>query len=132
MAVTTIGGGIRALVVADGVVNARAWQDDAPEGATFPYVTINDAITTGRALVGDGATIMLDRQAQLDLWERIDEEDAENARRLYLALDGARVALDGSAVMRLRVTDSQRILEQDTNIAHRILTLAVSHDRAAF
>lgn len=123
------------LIETDGVVNARVWADDAPQGATRPYVTITDAIGTGPGLRGDGRALMVVRRMQVDLWETLDEEDPAVARRLWAALDGARAYLtvDGVGVTstRLSVEAAPRLPETSNNIAHRAFTLAVRHDPAA-
>lgn len=128
----TIGGAIRDLIVNDGVVGGRVWADQAPDKATFPYVTINDAVSAPIALGGDGVTLMIVRQLQVDLWERQDTEDQDVARAVRAALDGARPVLSGRTVTRVTVDDTQRFLEPDTHIAHRAFTLSVRHDTSAF
>lgn len=122
---------IAELIEADGVVNQRVWADDAPPNATKPYITIQDAIATGVAVHGDGRTMMLVRLVQVDLWERLDEEDPTVARRLFELLDGRRLLIDGATVTRMTVDDTPRIPEIDTGIAHRAFTISVRHDRAA-
>lgn len=127
----TVGGGIRDLVVADGLLGARFWSDSAPDGATFPYGTFHDGISMAPALKGDARTLRLVRQVQVDLWERQRDEDEDVARALYALLDGALITV-GQDRMRLAVDDAQRFVEADTSIVHRALTLAVRHDPAAF
>lgn len=129
--VETIGGGVRVLIVTDEVVGARVWQDDAPTNPTFPYCTIDDALFTNPALSGDGRTLMIARTLQVNLWERIREEDEAVVRRLVAALDGKRVALSGDRRVRLRVTDTQRLVEQANSIVHRALTITARHDPTA-
>jgi hypothetical protein len=131
MAVTSVGGAIRALIVADGLVSGRCWQDDAPLGATLPYVTIDDAISASPILKGDGQTVAIVRLGTVHLWESLRAEDPALARRLWVCLDGKRVALDG-VITRLAVDDSQRLPEPDNNNAHRALTLSIRHDPAAY
>lgn len=120
------------LIEADGVVNARVWADDAPQGATKPYVTITDAVATGPGLRGDGRNLMLVRQVQVDLWEALDAEDPAVTRRLWAALDGQRVwftvAGAGATATRLIVEAAPRLPETSNNIAHRAFTLALRHD----
>lgn len=132
----TIGAGIQALVRAGGRVNNRAWIDEAPDGATLPYVTIADAISVATQLVGDGGNErVFVRQVQVDLWERIEEEDAELAQGLYTDLHRKVLPTSAedptrhpSAKTRTYVQDVQRLPEPDARIAHRAFTLAVRHD----
>lgn len=128
---TNVVDGIADLIEADGVVNARVWADDAPAGATRPYVTINDAIAVTKALGGDGRTAFILRYVQVNLWEQLDLEDPAVARRLYACLEGKRITIAGATTTHLSLIDAARLPEVDTNIAHRALTLAVRHDPAA-
>jgi hypothetical protein len=128
----TVGGAIRELLVADGIVNERVWADDAPEKATFPYITINDAVATGPQLQGDQRTMMLVRTVQVDLWEQKSKEHQDNARAVVTALDGATLSIAGATTTRLSVDDTQRFFERDTNIVHRAFTLTIRHDPTAF
>lgn len=128
----TIGGAIRDLIVNDGVVGGRVWADGAPDRATLPYVTINDAVSTTAALTGDQAQIMLVRQVQVDLWEKQTDEDEAIARAVHAALNGAKPTIGGATTTRVTVDDSQRFVEADTYIVHRAFTLRVRHDPSAF
>jgi hypothetical protein len=117
-------------VEAWGQVNARVWADDAPTGPTFPYVTMDDAISTVPDVKGDGATIMLVRQVQVNLWERLADEDPLLGPSLHVYLDGRKVVVGGHTVCRLAVDSTARLVEKDDNIAHRALTISVRHDPA--
>lgn len=128
----TVWGGVRELLVTDGVVNERIFANDAPEGCTFPYITGYDAIATGPQLQGDGRSLMLVRTLQVDLWEQAAHEHQDVSRRVFTVLNGARVDVNGSTTTRLSVDDTQRFFERDTNIVHRAFTLTVRHDPTAF
>lgn len=117
------------VIEAWGGVNQRVWADEAPPSPTKPYCTLLDAITMAPALKGDARTVMFERQVQADLWERLDREDPDVARGLVDAIDGARVTLDNGATIRFSVDSAARLPEEDTNIAHRALTIGVRHDR---
>lgn len=129
---STIGGVIRDIIIADGLCNNRVWADDAPDRATYPYITINDAISVSPTLKGDQSTIMLGRIVQVDLWEQKTREDLTVARHLYSLLDGARAPINGSTVTRVSIDDAQRFVEDQTNIVHLAFTLSVKHDPTAF
>lgn len=122
--------GLADVIEADGVVNARVWADEAPAGPTFPYVTLVDAVTLAPDLKGDARTIMLVRQVQADLWERLDQENPDVAARLFRAVDGATVTLADGHRLRFAVDSAARLPEDDANIAHRALTISVRHDPA--
>lgn len=128
----TVGGGLRALIVADGVVSARCWADRAPEKPTFPYVTVVDAISTAPALEGDANVMALQRLSQVDLWQQGSREDDNVTRTVYDLLNGAKITLDSGAGIRVRVQDTQRIYEPETNIVHHAFTLGIKHDPSAF
>lgn len=130
--VETVAGALRQLVVTDGIVAGRIWQDGAPSNPTFPYCTIEDAIAIGRALAGDGGDLMLERTMQLSLWERLREEDHRVKRRLRSAVHGQRIFLPGTTVVRLRVDSTARLVEEANNIVQHALTITARHDPTAF
>lgn len=132
MAATTIGGLLRGLMLGTGHFgDARVFRDNAPTNPTYPCGSINDHLTTIPGLKGDGRTMMLDRMSQVDVWEKGDDEDPQIRRDVYEAIDGARITLPDLTIMRCSITDSQRLVEQDTNIVHTAFTVAVSHDPRA-
>lgn len=122
--------GIADAVEAWGRVNARVWADDAPDNATKPYCTMDDAISTVPEVKGDGRSVMLVRQIQVNLWERLADEDPTLGPSLATYLDGLKVTIDGHTVCRLSVDSTARLVENDDNIAHRALTISVRHDPA--
>lgn len=127
----TVLDGTAGLIEADGVVNQRVWTDKAPKSATKPYVTLRDAISVSKQLAGDGHGLMLVRQFQADLWESYDAEDPAVLRRLYAALDGARITVTGATTTRLSVDGVASLPEESDGIAHHALTISVRHDPAA-
>lgn len=120
---------IRTLITGTGLFGARVWADVAPPRATFPHVTIFDGVTTRPAVLGDGKTLYVARTVQVDLWEKLPDEDQTIAAAVYQALDGAKVLAGATA---LRVVDTQRLPEVDTNIAHRAITVETEHVPAAY
>lgn len=123
--------GVRALIVATGLVGERVWADVAPENATRPYVTVADLIAMSPALSGDGRTLWLARTLQVSVWERARDEDPDVKRGIYAALDGATVPGD-AGVVHLTVTDAARLPEEVTNIVQTAMTLETKHPRDAF
>lgn len=133
-----ISGALRDLLVAPVITVAsgasmgqRWWADQAPDGATFPYGTILDSISTDPDLEGDAAIIMFTRTSQVDLWQKAGDEDGDFDKAVLARLNGAKLDMDGT-IMRVKVEHSERIFEPDTYIAHRFFTLNVRHDASAF
>lgn len=122
---------VRALIVGTGLFGERVWRDDAPERASKPYITIVDAIATSPVMSGDGKTMYISRNLQVDLWENARDESQALRAALFGVLDGAPLNLTTGAT-RLKVTDGQRFFEETTNIVHHALTLETKHDRATF
>lgn len=127
MSAQTIIGQVRELVIAWAGVSGRVWQDEAPKNATFPYVTLVDAISISKVLAGDGRGQRLSRQLQVDLWQRADVEDPTQPASLADYLDGRRIA----DAIGLRYDSTARLRELDTNIVHWAITLSVRHEPAA-
>ena len=127
----TVGGRIRGLLAGDRF-GERVWANRAPKQATFPYVSFNDGFDSAPAMQGDGAVSMIERFAQVDLWEQAKDEDEAHARWVYDQLNGARLVLGDSKICRVKVVGAQRIYEPETNIVHRAFTLSVKHDPSAF
>lgn len=135
----TVEGAIVTLLRGTGLLGARVWGEDAPEGATRPYMTVLGPLSTVARLRGDGGQLMgADRMVQADLWQdrRLPRGgtavDPTLPGQVFLALDGA--TLDGVAgkVYRCHVQDLQRVAEPDgTNLTHHSLTLSIKHDRGA-
>ena len=133
-----ISGALRDLLVAPVItvdsgasMGQRWWADRAPDGATFPYGTIQDSISSDPSLQGDAGIIMLERTSQVDLWQKGADEDGEFDKAVFDRLNGAKLDMDGT-IMRVKVEHSERIFEPDTYIAHRFFTLNVRHDASAF
>lgn len=127
----TIAGTIRELVITWGQVSGRCWQDNAPTKATLPYVVIDDSITAGPALEGDGAMLKVRREIQATLFQNGQEYDAALIQSLVDTLDGASLTPTSGRVYGCRVPGWNRLREPDTNIVSVALTISVSHDRSA-
>jgi hypothetical protein len=128
----TIGGEVRQIIVDDGVVSGRIFNDRAPANATLPYVVITDAIDLFPILKGDAATIRLERQMQVSVFQDEKDRDRSIPARVYSLLDGARLTLGGGQKVRVSVLSMPRIYEESTNIVHRPLTLSVKHEPTAY
>lgn len=138
----TIEGALVAFLRDAGLVGGRVWAEDAPEGATRPYITLLGPISVSSRLRGDGGeTLGSERLIQADLWQdrRLPAGggsgvDPSLSGRLVLTLDGGTLDLDPDVgkVFRLHVQDLQRVVEPDgTNLTHHALTLSIKHDRGA-
>jgi hypothetical protein len=142
MSAKTVEGAVIELVRACGLVGGRAWSEDAPEGATRPYVTLLGPVSVTPRLRGDGGMVMgSERLVQMDLWQDRRHPrggtavDPTLCGQLVLAVDGADLSLDESVVgkiFRCHVQDLQRVAEPDeSNLTHHAITLSIKHDRGA-
>lgn len=137
----TIEGAVVTLLRGASLVGARVWAEDAPDGATRPYLTLLGPISTSARLRGDGGELMgAERMVQVDLWQdrRLPRGgsgvDPTLSGRVFSALDGAVLDLAGGPgkVYRCHVQDLQRVAEPDgTNLTHHAFTLSIKHDRGA-
>ena len=136
----TIEGAVVALIRGASLVGARVWGEDAPEGATLPYITVHGPISTVPRLRGDGQTLGSERLDQVDLWQERRHPrggtavDPTLAGRLILAMDGASLDLDPAVgkAFHCHVQDLQRVPEPDeANLTHHAITLSIKHDRGA-
>jgi hypothetical protein len=124
----TIGGALRAAAVAWGGVNARVFRDSAPDGATFPYVTYLDPISTVPRVTGDGRVLLRDTQVQFSLWQKVREEDDALLPGLVEALEGAALVVDsGRKLFPARVSSIVRVTDPDALVVHHALTVGVNH-----
>jgi uncharacterized protein DUF3168 len=129
----SLGGGIKAVVVATGVVGERVFRDNAPADTATPYCTFSDYLGDVSVLDGDGAeTIARRRIAQVDLWfgSRAEEADA-TIRTLKAALDGAEVAADDGKVLKVKVANVIRRWSWDADDVSYILDLRATYLPAA-
>jgi hypothetical protein len=142
MLAATIEGSVIDLLREAGLVGGRVWAEDAPEGATRPYITLLGPLSTVARLRGDGGETMgSERLIQVNLWQdrRLpggagSGVDPSLVGRLVLALDGGVLDLDPAVgkVYQCHVQDLQRVAEPDgTNLTHHALTLSIKHDRGA-
>lgn len=116
---------LRALVVADGMVNQRIFRDFAPDGATFPYITFNDGVSDGRGTHGDGVDTTRLVNQQWDLWQRARDEVDDLDHRLANILTGRHPAVNGVKVWGTRVTQINRIADPDRLTLHHALTVSL-------
>lgn len=124
----TIGGALRAVIVADGVLNGRVFRGRAPDGATFPYSTFLEPISDVPTLSGDARVDARRMQVQVDLWQKLREEDPAVLSRLAACVDGAQLILDsGRKAWRTRLTQVTVVDDPDALIVHHALTVTINH-----
>jgi hypothetical protein len=124
----TVGGAVRAAVVASGIVNARVFRDAAPDGVTFPYCTYLDPLSTIPRTLGDGVVLTRETQVQWSLWQRVRDEDDTLVPALVDAIEGAALVNDsGRKLWRARVSSVIRIPDPESQYVHHALTVAVRH-----
>lgn len=125
---STIGGALRSVIVADGAVSGRVFRDRAPDSPTFPYITFLDPISLVPGMTGDGVVLTRERQVQVDLWQKTREESDPLLARVVSLVDDADLDTgDGRKVFRTRMTSLQRVEDPDPGIVHHALTLTVRH-----
>jgi hypothetical protein len=128
---TTIGGGLRQLIVDSGLLGSRVFRDWAPKGVTYPMVVFTDTMSDAPVLYGDDIVMAKQRTAQVSLWQRLTKEDDGLPGKVERALDGQRLMTGNGAVYRVRVRDTQRIPQPDPDLVHHALTVAIWHDAAS-
>lgn len=131
MTSSTIGGGLRALLVATGLLNERVFRDSAPDSVTYPMAIFTDGMSDSPVLIGDEVTVAKQRQSQVSLWQKQGKEDYALIGQIERALDGARFTALNGAVYRVRVRDTQRVPQPEQNLVHHAITVAIWHDAAA-
>lgn len=140
MAASTAGA-IKALIESAGL-GLAAYRDEAPKGATKPYVTILERI----AVVPNGSDGRFDHDAgahsinetvQVSLWEQWREAADGGALResytlsdaLVRLLDGASLPVAPTHVWGVLLQSSRRLPpERDTNLVQTAMTLLVVRD----
>lgn len=128
MANLSIGGSIKAAVVAWGGVSGRVFRSDkVPENPTFPYVTFMDAVSMAPALEGDCATMARARLVTVDVWQKSKDEDPLLPERLVNALDGAGLSDASQHVYGCKVIDCVRLDDPDDSISHHALSMRPVH-----
>lgn len=126
---TSIGGGLKALIEEWGGVEGRVFRDRADAGSEYPYVTFDDYLADPDVLTGDGeAALSRIRILQADLWfESKDSEDHELVRTLKAALDRVKVPTATEHVLRLRVENVLRRPDWDSQVVGYTFDLRASY-----
>jgi hypothetical protein len=122
----TVGGALRAAIVAAGVVGGKVWRDRAPDGAAYPYVTFVEPVSDAPALSGDREVLARRMMVQVDLWQSAPAEQPALLSDLLDAIDGVRLSADRRTWL-CRVVDIQRLVEPDAAVVHHAFTVIVTH-----
>lgn len=85
-----------------------------------PYVSVIDEVVEIPAMVGDGRTIVSDREVQLDVWQAADAFDDDAADAIAAAVDGLSLRPAG---VRAKVTATRRLTDADETIVHHAISL---------
>lgn len=126
----TPGGLLRAHIVTRAIVGARVFRDNAPAGATLPYVTFRDPMSDAPSISGDGRTLIRSRMMSWDLWQRAAAESDVLLEQLEAALDGVRLPLLRFASP-TRLVGTARVPDPEGLLVHHALTVTVQHARPA-
>lgn len=128
MAIESVSGSLVAAMVAWGRVNRRVYRDQAPSGATFPYITFFDLPSTA-VLDGDGRVLAWNRQIQVSLWQQLKNEDRALVASLVSWLNGRQLTPpDQASIYSCRVNDTNRLPDPSPRVVQDALTLSVKHD----
>lgn len=112
-------------------------RDTAPKDATYPYVTVQEAISVTPDLHGDnGADPSVAEQVQVDVWQRWKDAASGSVTESYTLPDAVAEALSGAVltsvgsrhVYGVTFDFSVRFLERETNTVHHAVTCTVRRD----
>lgn len=119
---------VRSTVVAllDPLFGSRVSSDHETRGGmTFPYVLVHDAITEGAAMKGDRKVAAWRHQGQVDLYQRMADEDQTIVDGVIDVLDGAKVA----GGTHLAVQGFNRLYDPDPAVVHHTITYSLARLR---
>ena len=130
MTVTSIGGAVRAVIIASGAlpeVGQDIYRDVAPNAASPPYITFTEPISDTPFLTGDSLTLYRRSHIQVTLYQTATAEVFAMKDALVLALDDCQLLNVNKQVMRCRVVDSRRIFDSEYQEVRSVITLRVTH-----
>jgi hypothetical protein len=133
MAASTAGA-LKAFLEAQGL-GISVYRDQAPEGPTFPYVTVHEAISVSPEPAfnsNDDAEGHVIEQVQVSIWQRSRHPDTLAKTESYtlpdaicLALTGARLTAMPTYGGHVRVQGRTRLPEDEGTIIHDAVTIEV-------
>jgi len=123
----SVAGAVKAVLVQWGVVAGRIFRDQAPTGATLPYVTFFE-LPGSPILNGDAAAMTWTRGVQFSLWQTTKDESRTLTKNFIATLNGARLVVPGVSIYGCRVADTNRIPDPSAPLVQDAVTLQISHD----
>lgn len=115
-----------ALINADiPVVGSKIYKDIAPPASEFPYITYSDRLADGTALTGDSNVLARNHLMQVDLWEKRTSENVSIYEALAGTLENLSVTDGNRTIFKIRLYDTQRIVEFDDDNVHHAFSLNV-------
>lgn len=115
----TLRADVRTLLLGVSALGSRVFDDDPPEGTTFPYAQVREDLFLTPDLHGDGKAQAIHRGFQVDLWEALGAADETLRLAMFRVLDGAKL----SGGTRLSVTSAPRVPDPDADVAHTAFTV---------
>lgn len=113
-----------ALIAADiPVVGNRIYKDIAPPATEFPYITYSDRLADRTVLTGDSNVLARNHLIQVDLWEKRTSEDVSVFEALASTLENLSVTDGDRTIFKIRLYDTQRIVEFDDDNVHHAFSL---------
>lgn len=99
-----------------------AYRDQAPAGLDLPYVVVQEAIAVTPDALEDGRLTSGAEQVQIDVYERLGEENYALMPGLRVGLHGTRLAKIGNSVVYVvLVRNETRVVDlQMTQVRHII------------
>lgn len=125
-------GAVKAKIEGGGL-SLSAFRDEAPEGQSYPYATIREAIS----VVGEFNPLSdnpphVSELVQVDLWQqwrhpttRAVTESYTLAPALFALLHGTRLPAAPKFTYQVSVESMVRMLERNDNLVHHALTLRI-------
>lgn len=133
MAASTAGA-LKAFLEAQGL-GISVYRDRAPEGPTFPYATVHEAISVSPEPAfnaDDDPQGHVTEQAQVSIWQRSRNPDTLAKTESYTLPDAICLALTGAVLTALptygghvRVQGRTRLLEDEGTTIHDAVTVEV-------
>lgn len=119
---------IRSEIIAllDPMFARRVSGDVVPRGGLdYPNARVLDHLTEGVALRGNRRAMAWRRTVQVDVFQRLDDEDPVLLDEVLAALDGAAI----TGAMHLSVVASLRSPDPDPGVVHHAITCSLARLR---
>lgn len=129
MAATT-SGAIKAHLESQSL-GISVYRDRAPDGTTFPYVTVSESVSVVPDLSGDfgASTPTVTELVSVDVWQAerngVTGESYTLVPSVVRALHGANLTAAPTKVYGVRVVGDVRLPEPDNDLVHEAVTVEI-------